>query len=206
MIEIKDEHYIAEGLERKCYHHPENKNLCVKVGQPTADVKHLYYEIKYYHRIRRKNINKYEYPFYVKYHGEVETNMGTGFVYDLIKDETTNKVSLTLRHYLEMENSPISDKQIVEELDRLKQQMTIHKVFVGDLRARNICCKFLKDGSVQFIVIDGIGHRDFFPFADWFHYFAKKKVERRFIKANLHSLSAQRSLLKKMRDAGETII
>ncbi len=206
MIEIKDKHYISEGLARKVYYHPDNNNLCIKIGKPEVEVNHLYKEIKYYHKIKNKDTSKFDYSFYVTYHGEVDTNLGTGFVYDLVKDETTQNISLTLRHYLEMDNSPFSDEQFLEGLNRLKSQMIQHKVFVGDLRARNICVKILKDKSIDLIVIDGIGHRDFFPLADWFQYFAKKKVERRFLKANLHSLEAQRNLIKQMRAAGETIV
>jgi len=206
MIEIKDEHYIAEGLARKCYYHPDDTNLCIKVGKPEIEVKHLYKEIHYFDKIKHKDITKYAYPFYANYLGEVTTNLGVGFVYDLIKDETTKNISLTLRHYLEMPDAPFSDGMFVKGLDLLKQQMITHKVFVGDLRARNICVKILKDNTFQLIIIDGIGHRDFFPLADWFHYFAKKKVERRFLKANLHSLTAQRALIKRLRDAGEVIV
>ncbi len=206
MIIINEQDYIAEGLARKVFYHPHNRDLCVKIGKPETEVYHLYKEIKYYEKIKNKDVSKYDFAFYAKYHGEVETNLGIGFVYDLVKDETTQKISLTLRHYLEMKDSPISDKTIVKELEKLKMQMIKHKIFVSDLRARNICCKILKNNSVELIVIDGIGHRDFFPFADWFHYFAEKKVERRFRKANLHSLSAQRNLIKRLRDSGEIIV
>lgn len=111
-----------------------------------------------------------------------------------------------LRDYLEMPSSPISDNLIVSALERLKNKMTTHKVFVGDLRARNLCCKILKNNTTQLIVIDGIGYRDFFPFADYFSYFVKRKVERRFLKANLHSLEAQRKLLKQLRASGEVYV
>lgn len=206
MIQIKDEHYIAEGLARKCFYHPDDDNLCVKIGKPNVEVEHLYKEINYFKKIKNIDTSKFDYQFYAAYNGEVQTNLGTGFVYELIKDEISQKISLTLRHYLEMQDAPFKDEVFVDGLDRLKHQMIKHKIFVGDLRARNICCKILKDNSLELIVIDGIGHRDFFPFADWFHFFAKRKVERRFLKANLHSLSAQRDLIKRMRAEGETII
>jgi len=202
MIKLNDNFYIAEGEARKCYYHPENPNLCIKIGKPEIAKDHLYKEINYYLKIQNRNIDKFEYLFYSQYYGEVTTNLGTGFVYDLIKDETTDCISLTLREYLEMNDSPILDSTIVIELERLKQQMIHHKIFVGDLRARNICVKILKDNSFRLIVIDGLGHRDFFPFADLFHHFAKKKVERRFVKANLHSLVEQRKLLKRLRASG----
>ena len=84
--------------------------------------------------------------------------------------------------------------------------MITHKIFIGDLRARNLCCKILKDNTIQLIIIDGICHRDFFPIADYFNYFAKRKVELRFLKANLHSLTSQRKILKRLRASGKTIV
>jgi hypothetical protein len=64
----------------------------------------------------------------------------------------------------------------------------------------------MEDNSIELIVIDGLGHRDFFPFADYFSYFAKKKVERRFIRSSFVTLDEQRKLLKSLRDAGVAIV
>jgi len=202
MLEIREQDYISEGQARKVYQHPQENELCIKIGKPEIEENHLYKEIKYYKKIRHKNTGKFGYQFYSQFLGEIKTNLGTGFIYQLVKDETTNEISLTLRHYLEMDTSPVSDSAIQKGLLRLKEEMIKHKVFVGDLRARNICVKRLKNGGIELVVIDGLGHRDFFPFADWFTYFAKKKVNRRFYKANLNSLEAQRNLLKSLREAG----
>ncbi len=206
MIILKDEHYIAEGLIRKCYYHPNDNNLCIKIGKKGVDNYVLYKEIKYFQRIRNKDISKFDYPFYSKYFGEIETDKGVGFVYELIKDEKNQKISLTLGNYLEMASSPISDTIFTEALNRLKEQMIKHKIFVSDLRARNLCCKILDNNSIELIIIDGLGHRDFFPFADYFSYFAKKKVERRFVKSSFVTLDEQRNLLKSLRDAGVAIV
>lgn len=206
MITIKNEHYISEGLARKCYFHPDNNNLCIKIGKPNVDVAHLYKEINYFKKIKNKDTSKFDYQFYAEYHGEVQTNLGTGFVYSLVKDETTHDISLTLRHYIEMQNAPFSDDVLFKALERLKRQMIKHKVFVGDLRARNICCKIMFDNSLEFVIVDGLGHRDFFPFADWFDFFAKKKIERRFLKSKMNSLSEQRELIKRVRQSGATIV
>lgn len=206
MINLKEAHYISEGLARKVYYHPENQNLCIKIGKPEIEENHLYKEIKYYKRISHKNASKFEYQFYSNYYGEVDTNLGIGFVYDLIKDETSHNISLTLRHYLEMKNAPISDETLLSELSRLKNQMIKNKIFVADLKSRNICCKLYENGTVRMIIVDGLGHRDFFPFGDYSSYFAQKKVERRFKKAHLNSLEEQRAYIKRLRDRGDLIV
>ncbi|WP_323789678.1 YrbL family protein [Psychroserpens sp.] len=194
MVVLKDEHYMAEGLARKCYFHPKSDNLCIKIGKPGVDEAHLYKEIKYYKKIKNKDFSEFDYPFFAAYHGRIETNLGEGFVYDLVRDQTTNTVSKTLRHYMIMKDPLFSDDVLDQALLRLQSQMIKHKVFASDFKPRNICCKLLKDNSIEMVIVDGIGHRDIFPFADWFGYFAKRKVERRLIKNDMQSMAHHRQM------------
>lgn len=196
MIELSESDYLAEGLARTCYFHPEDENLCIKIGKPNVEVSHLYKEINYYKKINKKDASKFDYPFYAMYHGSIETNLGEGFVYDLVRDETSQEVSKTLIDYIRMKGSPIDDSVFDTSLKKLQDQMIKYKVFASDLRPRNLCCKILKDGSVEMIIVDGIGHRDFLPLGDWFHCFAKQKVERRFQKIALSSVLDHRQMLR----------
>ena len=198
MVVLNDEHYMAEGLARKCYFYPGKDNLCIKIGFPDIDESHLYKEINYYKKIKSKNISKFDFPFYAMYHGTTETNLGKGFVYDLVRDETTQDVSKTLLQYIRMKNCPFDDSILNAALNRLKEQMITHRVFASDLRPRNICCKILKDKSIELIIVDGIGHRDFLPFADWFGYFSKRKVDRRFQSIHLQTVDEHRQLLREL--------
>lgn len=194
MIQLSKDQYLAEGLARTCFFHPNDTSLCIKVGKPEVDRSHLYKEINYYKKIGKKDVTKFDYHFYAEYHGTIETNLGEGFVYDLVRDETTGNVSKTLRHYMTIDNSPISDTVLNEALQRLKSQMITHKVFASDLKPRNICCKILNDHSIEMVIVDGIGHRDFLPFGDWFGVFAKRKVERRFKKNAMRSINEHRQM------------
>jgi hypothetical protein len=91
----------------------------------------------------------------------------------------------------------VSDDKIESALIKLKQMMIKHRVFTRDLRSRNICCRLINSkNDIELIIIDGIGHRDFFPLADWFYYFSRKKVERIFKRWKFNSLSEQREFLK----------
>ena len=84
--------------------------------------------------------------------------------------------------------------------EHLKRLMIKHRIIASDIRSKNICCKILKDESIQMIIVDGVGHRDFIPIVDWSSYFAKKKIERRLIKHDLHDLDAQRAFLKSLEE------
>lgn len=133
-----------------------------------------------------------------KYHGTIKTNLGIGYVFDLIKDETNGEVSKTLEYYLLNPTDGISDKMLKDEFNRLIQMMIKYKVIANDIRSKNICCKILKDGAIQLIHIDGVGHRDFIPLVNWSSFLAKKKIERRLIRFNLHDLDIQRDYLREL--------
>lgn len=196
MIQLADKHYIGEGDIRICYEHPTDKKLCIKIPRPETTRVYTEKELLYFKKLSKRNKSKYLYPFYSDFHKEENTNLGLGQIFDLVRDEATGKISKTLEYYL-IEEHIIEDDKLENALKILKQQMTKYRVFTRDLRARNICCKIKNDASIELIIIDGIGHRDFFPFADWFHYFSKKKIDRTFTKWHFDSLEAQRKFLKR---------
>lgn len=196
MINLHDAHYIGEGEIRFCYEHPNDKDLCVKIPRQETTREYTNKELLYFKKLSKRDKTKYKYPFYSDFHNEVETNLGLGQVFDLVRDETNEEISKTLEHYL-TNPSDIKDDQLKLALADLKQQMIKYRVFTRDLRARNICCKVKQNGDIELVIIDGIGHRDFFPFADWVNYFSKKKIDRTFTKWHFNSLEEQRKFLNK---------
>lgn len=187
MINLTEKYYISEGGTRKCYAHPTDKNLCIKIlHQSTAQhTDFMHKEIKYYNKIQNKN-KKYSLDFYAKYHGMVETNLGIGYLYDLIRNEDKS-ISLPLKYYITTKQNQLSDDVIDIAIGNLKQKMIKYKIMGSDLEAHNILCRLTGNNCLDLVIIDGIGHRDFIPLADFFDFFAKKKVDRK-----MHSLSRLR--------------
>lgn len=195
MIQIEEKHYIGRGISQYCYIHPDNDNICLKIRRKrkkNPNDPRIDREIRYYKKIQKKT----NLPFIAKYHGQKITNLGSASSFDLIKDETTNTVSLPLSDYLKMDNSPFSDDLFISELEKLKRKLIKHKIIVRDLKANNICCKVLKDNSIELIVIDGVGHRDFFPLVEWFSVFTKRKMDKIFFTRKLYSMDEHRSWLR----------
>ena len=196
MIQLQEKHYINKGAFQKCYEHPEDINLCVKVK---IDVNHhddrVNRELRYYKKIQKKKIAK---QFWAKYHGTIETNLGLGYVYDLVRDVNSNEISKTVSDYLKMDKCPIPYNVLETEFQKLKQQMIKSKIIVRDLTGKNVCCKILKDNSIELVIIDGVGHRDFIPLVDYFHLFTKRKVNSIYIKKQLHSMTEHLKLLRKL--------
>ena len=194
MIEIKEKNYIGQGTYQKCYIHPDNDNLCLKIRRNIRSNKsRVNQEINYYKKIQKRNT---ELPFLSKYHGEEITNFGVASVYDLIKDETTNSVSLSMYDYLKMDESPFSDDLFVTEIQKLKRKLIKNKILIRDLTAKNICCKILANKSIELIIIDGVGHRDFIPLVEWIGFFTKRKMNKIYKRKKLYSMDEHRDWLE----------
>ncbi|MFK7781969.1 YrbL family protein, partial [Psychroserpens sp.] len=156
--------------------------------------------INYFKKISKKNWKKFEYTFFTRYYGQVNKNLGDCFVDEFITEETTDKISKTMEYYLLNPDPNVTDDMLREAFNRLKRLMIKHRVIANDIRSKNICCKILKNGSIQMIMVDGVGHRDFIPIVEWSSYFAKKKIERRLIKHDLHDIEIQRAFLKSLEE------
>lgn len=196
MLILNKDHYIGEGEIRLCYYHPDDMNLCIKIPRETTTRNYTLKEIKYFKKLSKRKKKNYSYKFFSDFKGEVLTNHGLGQIFDLILDYDSKEVSKTLEYYL-LHSNIVSDNKIETALIKLKQMMIKHRVFTRDLRSRNICCRLINSkNDIELIIIDGIGHRDFFPLADWFYYFSRKKVERIFKRWKFNSLREQREFLK----------
>ena len=82
MIEINSSDIVGKGLHRECHAHPEDNNLCIKVAV-NENIKETLREQKYYLFLKKRGISWDMLP---KFYGNIETNMGPGAVFDLIRN------------------------------------------------------------------------------------------------------------------------
>jgi len=189
MIFLSDKQIISHGKTRKCYVHPDNNKLCIKVMKPLhKNAKFLRKEIIYYKKIQNRN-KKYSLTFFASYHGTVETNMGIGYLYSLIKDYD-GKISLPLKHYLETKLiSEFPNKLSKAALTDLKQKMVKYRVFGYDVYHDNLLCKLKGKHDIELVLVDGLGihhkpmrFRSHFAFLiNHFEFLARARVEKLFI-------------------------
>ncbi|MGC1472421.1 MAG: YrbL family protein [Psychroserpens sp.] len=199
MIILNKDDFFANGFCQKCYQHPENPNLCVKVvkNEATAPTVNRHdNEIKYYKKLNKRNSKRYKYQFYSKLIATKSTNLGVGQVFEIVRDDITNDISKTLEYYLLNLTESITLDKLKSSFKILVDLMVKHRIIVTDLRPQNICCKIKQDGEIEMVLIDGLGHRDFIPLVDWFSFFSKKKIYRRLDKYKMRDLEEQRRFLK----------
>lgn len=111
-----------------------------------------------------------------RYHGSVETSRGTGYVYDLIRDED-GSYSRQLGDYLRKPGN--RSQQYIYILQTLEQYFFDNRVLFYDLNPWNILCRAGSDGSLEPFVIDGVGDVVAFPVLNYFDRLLLGKIARR---------------------------
>lgn len=177
MISLTDDLYLGKGRTRECFLDPRDSAKCIKVDFTSKGYHQTAKEARYYQKLLKIKPDL-EYDFIPQFYGMEETDRGWGGVFDLIRDEDTQEVSLTLGHYLR-DGSVARDQDLWNTaLTEFLGRLMATGVIVRDLNPGNLCARKRNDGSIQLVAIDGIGHRDFIPLCDYFLRFARRKLRR----------------------------
>ncbi len=171
MIHIGPTEYIGEGKQKVTYHHPEDPTKCIKV--PKKDKKRrlqvvlreIAYVVKFQSRL----------PFLSPYHGTVETNEGTGYVFDLVCDEDGNTSPTLEEMYAQLDKKIVHDK-----INQIHQELIKQKGVVSDINPANFLVKRKLNGDYDLILVDGFGNSDAIKICDYVPFMLHNKLERHF--------------------------
>lgn len=173
-IILNDSLHFGSGLNRACYLHPNNKDLCIKVLHARSHIKTQQRELKYFNAIKkRKNIS---WDMVAPLLEVVETNYGRGVVFEVIRD-ADGEISKSAKHYLSLNDDKLN-KIIIRELDKLKHYLLKECILFTDLNAGNLLMKKLSDDEYKVILIDGVGHNDFLPLCNYSKFLSRIKIKR----------------------------
>ena len=182
-ITLSEKDYISRGLHRKCYHHPEDANKCIKVNYNEGAEEETNREIAYYKHLIKRNVS---FDALAKYYGPVSTNYGNGHIFELIRDYN-GETAIPLEKYLA--NKSLTEKyfdQLVTGLKELKSALLKDRIITMTIKSKNILFQQLSDTNSRLVIIDNIGNSTFIPIANYIPCFAKSKIERtwqRFLKS-----------------------
>ena len=164
---------IGEGQERICYQHPDDPGKVIKL-QKGESYKQTRRELELYRRLaRRKGTDYSQLP---RYYGKVKTNLGEGFVTDLVRDYDGG-ISNSLYWYFER-GYPV--EEFYPYLADLKQYLLDNQVvFSEDLRRTNLLFQKLSPEKAHLVVIDGLGNHSAINWFDVFRSVSSSKINRR---------------------------
>lgn len=175
MLKLTPSLFIGKGAHRECYVHSSNSDLCVKIVR-NNHYKEMRREQSYYKLLNKRNISWKILP---RFHGNVETNLGVGAVFDLIRDYD-GEISKTLEHYLSSnEKRGFDFCDLSQTFSDLKSCLLQEKIITMNLKARNIVYKRTDKTEGLLIIIDDIGNSQILPVANYVDFFAEKKILRK---------------------------
>lgn len=190
MLKLDDSLIVGKGANRICYRHPAEQSKCVKIIKAGGD-RAQRLECKYYSRLIAENIN---WQYISQFYGMTETNLGDGYVYELIRD-FDGSVSLSLVNYLNTEDTNKENvRAILKSLDDLKKFLIDHKILVRNLRPYNIVFKRTDSDHGHSVLIDNIGHHnDYFHLSDYIALLARRDTRKKWKKfeSRINSLCVQ---------------
>jgi hypothetical protein len=180
MIELNESLFFAKGSTRKCFFHPNDANLCIKVplineGKRTRGIlKAISRENVFYKKLKKRGIS---WRHLSEYKGDVDTNLGKGSVYQLIRDHD-GSVSKSLENYLESNYFVQNVNVLLKLLDDLYLYIQKNRILTTSLLPRNIVInKTIND--FKLVIVDDIGNSEFLPISQFIPILAEKKIKRK---------------------------
>ncbi|HGN1705945.1 TPA: YrbL family protein [Providencia rettgeri] len=176
-VQLCPSNLIASGRQRACYQHPEYDELCIKVHLSGRDDKETLREVRYYKRLYSKKITSQTIS---RYYGTQETNLGLGYVFQLVKDKTGN-VSHTLEYYLKNKLLFLKHKKDIKiAYKQFKEMVYKEAIATMALKTYNIVYQLGYKPHGQFIIIDNLGSSNLIPLNYFSSTIARSTLKRRF--------------------------
>ena len=168
--QLKLTELIGQGRDRACYSHPKLARFCVKV--PLTKDRQTPRERRYLAYLNKKGANL---SAISGYYGEVATNLGQGYVFELMR-LANGQIAPTLKEALL--NGIISEKKLLSELHTLREYLSRNAICVRDLSPTNIVCRIAPDGHLEFKIIDGIGSPNHNPLTIRLGYLVERAINQ----------------------------
>ena len=191
MINLEGVRPFAEGGNRVCYVHPDNKNLCLKISKPEV-IKKMRSNAPWYKKLRseqsfddnfreerayqqraiKENPQKI-WRHLARWHEFVETSKGLASCTELITNN--DKVALNLEEYLFSKGRTSEINDALKEFETFLKET---KLLTKNIIPHNLAVKE-NDSGLTLKIIDGLGCMSFIPLPEISDAFAKRYIKRR---------------------------
>ena len=184
---------FATGGHRRCYVHPEDPDLCVKVPARVDD--------RRCRVLQRRELNDYEalrshgscalFDRIPAIEGVVDTDLGIGIVSQLCRD-ADGQISRNLAALVSEQGLPPT---LVEAIDELKQWLKAQRLLTHDTGPHNVVAVCLSEDKWKLVIIESWVNRRYQWLARYHRAFADHMIGRQLSKFDrrLAYLIAERS-------------
>ena len=176
MMFLSGENLLFTGGNKNVYQHPSDLNKCVKISikKPDLDIQ---LELEFRQICLERAENSKLIP---QYFGEIETNLETGYMFELIRD-FDGKLSETFEAFVKRDDSIKNATRLLKDFrTRLfKEEIVTYTIFPDNLMVQRI-----SETEQRIRIIDGIGMHVLLPIPYFSSRVAKareKRVWRKFL-------------------------
>lgn len=176
IIQLDDSLLYGQGSHKKCFLHPHNKNLCIKIAYNEGGQKDLIREINYIDVLKRRHK---DYSILPKYFGKVNTNLGTGYVFEIIRDYNNGRTQTLEDFITDLNLFSQNYSLIVRLLKELKEKLYKNEIITMVLFLENILFQKIDENTYRVRIVNDMGSAVLIPLEYHFKYFAHTKILRR---------------------------
>ena len=133
-------------------------------------------EASYYTRLADRGIS---WDLLARFHGLVETSLGEGAVFDLVRDYDGD-ISRPLDRYLDAPTLAAWVGDVLPvALSALGQYLLDNRVVTMTLKSKNILLQKRGAGEASLVLVDNVGNTDFIPLSHYSGLFGRMKIRRK---------------------------
>lgn len=172
-ITISEKDFLGQGGTKRVYRHPDNPQLCIKFprkDKPRA-LNGLLRELKYLKKYQEKL------PFLSPYLGKIQSNLGTGYLYQIAQNEDGTPAKDLRQHHQHLDSETLYQK-----ISHLYQLLVKERAVVNDLQLSNFFIIEKSGKDYDLCLVDGFGNTNLIKICDYSKYFLLKKLNRKFKK------------------------
>lgn len=172
---LDEKDLIGVGCHKRCYRHPVDKDKCVEIIYNAEGLKDIRRELRY--RRYMQEHPSFDYSMLPGYYGECETNLGKGYVYELIV-QPDGGICPTFRDYFQhLDMLKAQEDILVEKMRQLQQDMLANEIITMNITEENIVLQTMADGF-RIRLLSDLGSSFFLPTDYWFRSVRLKRVHR----------------------------
>ena len=131
----------------------------------------MWRELRYYAGLQRRGV---DFTHLTRCRGLVDTSLGEGVMFDLVLDDD-GRLSKSLAYFL-AQNDRRTDNWVVDEIERLRENLYQQWIVFHDLSPENILVQRVSYKDYRLVVIDGVGDDQFFPLSSYSRVYARRKL------------------------------
>jgi hypothetical protein len=161
--------YLGKGKHKRVYLLSTDQTKCVKVvfNKNSLDLKR---EFAFRKILEKKNLHSTIIP---EYYGELKTNLGNGYVFELITDYD-NAISYNLKQFC-YRTEPALVKSVLKEFKKVYFR---EKIILSDIDPTNLLVQQYEKDKYRIRIIDNIGSPVIIPLEYYFESIQNKKVTK----------------------------